>query len=248
MFPQEFIKLMIHNKENFPRISSERNNTATVVIYLLFGLLCLAMLSLFVGVPLSIQLEHNSSLSNREMIFDLIYFPLLLWGIWGLYKNYERQKHKKVILIAVDQDGLHHHQFNGTVQSILYKDLERSKEAYVSDIDRKIGTKYSPGYIFGFKNGVKVPLHFSTAENGLSYIPKNRNQLIAHFLQGAALFCPHIKISPAVYAENFINPKTFEFDKRAQRKTYFIALILIIIILVAIDLFIKYTKGFSLLF
>jgi len=239
---------MIYSKENFPKMCSERNTVVTVVMYILFALLCIAMIALFVGIPLALQLEHNSPLSNGEMIFNLIYFPLLLWGSWLLYKNYLHQKQKKVVLISVDQDGLHHQQADGSVHSVLYKELEKSKEDYVSDIDRKVGTKYSPGYIFGFKNGVKVPIHFSTAENGLSYVPKNKYQLIAHFLQGAVLFCPHIKISPAVYADSFINPKTFEFDKKAQRLTYFIAFVLVIIILLAIDLFIKYTKGFSMLF
>lgn len=56
------------------------------------------------------------------------------------------------------------------------------------------------------------------------------------------------KVSQAVYANYFINPKTFELDKKAQRFTYVIAFIFIVIILLAIDLFIKYTKGFSLLF
>ncbi|KAF2330909.1 hypothetical protein [Flavobacterium nitrogenifigens] len=239
---------MIYNKENFPKISSERNTAATVAIYMLFGLLCIAMLVLFVGIPLSLQLEYNSRLSNEEMIFNFIYFPLLFWGIWALYKNYLQQKQKKVILISVDQHGVHHYQYDGTVKSVLYKELGRSGESYVNDIDRKVGTKYSPAYIFGFKDGVKVPIHFSTAENGLSYVPKNKYQLIAHFLQGATLFCPHLKISPVVYTSNFINPKTFEFDKKAERIAIFIAFILVIIILVAVDLFLKYTKGFSILF
>ncbi|KAF2338342.1 hypothetical protein [Flavobacterium tistrianum] len=239
---------MIYNKENFPKISSERNTAATVTIYILFGLLCIAMLALFVGIPLSLQLEYNSPLSNGELIFDLIYFPLLLWGVWALYKNYQRQKEKKVVLISVDHNGLHHQQSDGTVKSVLYKEMERSGESYVNDIDWKVGTKYSPGYIFGFKNGLKVPIHFSTAENGLSYVPKNKYQLTGHFLQGVTLFCPHLKISPTVYTSNFINPKTFEFDKKAQRIAYFIAFILVIIILIAVDLFLKYTKGFSILF
>lgn len=239
---------MIYNKENFPTISSERNRAVTIVVYGLFGLLYIAMLSILIGIPLSLQLEHNSLLSTGEILFNLIYFPLLLWGLWSLYKNYQRQKLQKVILISIDHYGLHYHRFDGTVQSILYKELERSTETYISDIDRKIGTKYSPGYIFGFKDSARIPIHFSTSENGLSYVPKNKNQLIAHFLQGVSLFCPQIKISPVVYADYFINPATFEFNKKAQIITYFIILILFIIVLIAIDLFTKYTKGFSILF
>lgn len=242
------IFLMIYTKENFPKISSERNLAATITMYFLFGLLCIAMLSLFVGVPLSIQLEHNSRLSSGEIIFNLIYFPLLFWGVWGLYNNYRRQRMKKAILISVDHEGLHHHQFDGNVQSVLYRELGHSTDANVNDIDRKIGTKYSPGYIFGYRDKVRIPIHFSTSENGLSYIPKNKNQLIAHFLQGAVLFSPHIKISPTVYSDYFIDPVTFEFNKKAQIITYFIALLLVVVILLAIDLFTKYTKGFSILF
>lgn len=239
---------MIYSQANFPEIRSERNLGATILVYALFGLLSLAMLALVVAVPLSIQLEHNSHLSNGEIIFDCIYFPLLLWGIWALYKNYQRQRLKKVTLISVDHSGLHHHQFDGKIQSVLYKDLEVSTEVYVSDIDRKTGTKYTPAYIFGFKGGKRIPIHFATSENGLSYLPKNRNQLIAHFLHGVALFCPHIKVSKAVYADYFINPVTFEFNTKAQRITYLIIFILIMIILLAIDLFTKYAKGFSVLF
>jgi hypothetical protein len=239
---------MIYNKENFPKITSERNLYATIFVYLLFGLLCFAMLCLLIALPLSIQLEHNSRLSTGELIFNLIYFPILLWGIWALYKDYKRQKLKKVILISVDRYGIHHHQYNGIIQSILYKELESSAEAYVSDIDRKIGTKYSPGYIFGFKEGKQIPIQFSKPENGLTYIPKNKYDLIGHFLQGVTLFCPHIKISQAVYADYFINPATFEFNKKAQIFTYVLVFILLIIILIAIDLFTKYTKGFSILF
>lgn len=239
---------MIYNKENFPKIISERNLTAIIFVYLLFGLLCIAMLCLFIALPLSMQLEHNSRLSTGEMIFNLIYFPLLLWGIWALYKDYKRQKLKKIILISIDHYGIHYHQYDGSVHSILYKQLESSTEAYVSDIDRKIGTKYSPGYIFGYKEGKQIPIHFSKPDNGLTYIPKNKYHLIGHFLQGVTLFCPHIKISKAVYADYFINPATFEFNKKAQIITYILVLILIMIILIAIDLFTKYTKGFSILF
>ncbi|MDQ6531075.1 hypothetical protein [Flavobacterium sp. LHD-85] len=239
---------MIYNQENFPKIYSERNLGITILIYSLFGLLGVAMLALFVALPLSIQLEHNSPLSSGEMIFDLIYFPLLLWGIWALYKNYQRQRLKKVTMISVDRYGVHHHQLDGKIQSVLYKDLEVSAEVYVSDIDRKTGTKYSPSYIFGFKNGKRIPIYFSTSENGLSYLPKNENQLIAHFLQGVALFCPHLKVSQMVYGFYFINPEIFELDKKAQRIAYLIAFVLVVIILLAIDLLLKYTKGFSLLF
>jgi hypothetical protein len=239
---------MIYNKENFPQISSERNLTATILVYMLFGLLCIAMLALFIGIPLSMQLEHNSHLSNGEMIFNIIYFPMLLWGIWALYKDYRRQKIKKIVLITVDQYGIHYHQYNGIVKSILYKELERSTEAYVSDIDRKIGSKYSPGYIFGFKEGKYIPIPFSTSDNGLTYIPKNKYHLIGHFLKGITLFCPHIKISQAVYADYFINPDTFEFNKKSQIITYLLVLIVIMVMLIAVDLFTKYTKGFSILF
>ncbi|MBW1655186.1 hypothetical protein [Flavobacterium quisquiliarum] len=239
---------MIYNKENFPKVTSQRNVPVTLLVYVLFGLLCFAMLLLFAVLPLSIQLEHNSRLSNGEMIFDLIYFPLLLWGVWALCRNYQHQKLKKIISISVDHNGIHHHQYNGAVESILYKELERSTEIYVSDIDRKIGTKYSPSYIFGFKEGKQIPIHFSKPADGMTYIPKNKYQLIGHFLHGVSLFSPNLKVSQAVYTDYFINPKTFEFDKKAQRITYFIIFIVIILILIGIDLFIKYTKGFSILF
>ena len=239
---------MIYTKENFPKIAAERDLFITILMYGMFGLLFIAMLALLVAIPLSMQLEHNSRLSNNEIIFNAIYFPFVLWGIWGLYKNYQRHKLKKVILIYIDRDGLHHQQFDGTVKSVLYKELGKSTEPYVSDIDRRIGTKYSPSYIFGFKDGVRVPIHFSTAENGLSFVPKNKYQLIAHFLQGAVLFCPHLKISPAVYSDYFIDPDTLEFSKKAQNITYFIVFIVLVIVLLGIDLLTKYTMGFSLLF
>lgn len=239
---------MIFNKENFPELISQRSPALTVLLYLLFGLLCTAALCLLIALPLSLQLEHNSRLSAGEMIFDFIYFPLLIWGMWAVYKNYKRQKLKKIILISVDRYGVHHHQSDGGIQSILYKELESSTEPYVFDIDRKIGTKYSPGYIFGFKNGKQLPIHFSKPENGMTYIPKNKYELIGHFLQGAVLFCPDIKISQAVYADYFINPANFEFNKKAQILTYIMVFILLIVIFIVIDLFIKLTKGFSILF
>lgn len=239
---------MIYNQENFPEITSKRNLTATICVYTMFGLLLIAMLALLIALPLSLQLEYDSPISTNEMIFNLIYFPILLWGLWALYKNYKQQNSKKIILISVDRNGIHHHQYNGTIQSILYKQLESSKEPYVSDIDRKIGTKYSPGYIFGFQEGKQIPIHFSKPDNGMTYIPKNKYQLIGHFLQGATLFCPHIKISQAVYADYFINPATFEFNKKAQIITYILVFVLVVIIMIAVDLFLKYTKGFSILF
>lgn len=239
---------MIYNQENFPEITSKRDLTATICVYTMFGLLLIAMLALLIALPLSIQLEYNSPISTNEMIFNLIYFPILLWGLWALYKNYKHQNSKKIILISVDRNGIHHHQYNGTIQSILYKQLESSKEPYVSDIDRKIGTKYSPGYIFGFHEGKQIPIHFSKPDNGMTYIPKNKYQLVGHFLQGATLFCPHIKISQAVYADYFINPATFEFNQKAQIITYILVFILVVIIMIAVDLFLQYTKGFSVLF
>ncbi|MBE8726013.1 hypothetical protein [Flavobacterium hungaricum] len=236
---------MTYNKENFPELYSQRNLVSTIVVFTLFGILFIAMLALFIGIPLSMQLEHNSSLSKGEIIFNLIYFPILFWVLWIFYKDYKRQKLRKIILISVDQSGIHYHQYDGIVQSILYKELERSTEAYVGDIDRKIGTKYSPGYIFGFKDNKQIPIHFSKPDNGMTYIPKNKYNLIGHFLEGVTLFCPHIKISPAVFADYFIDPDTFKFNKKAQIITYLLVFLLVLIILLAVDLFTKYTKGFS---
>ncbi|WP_345138760.1 hypothetical protein [Flavobacterium ginsengiterrae] len=239
---------MNYTKENFPKICSERHLFLTVLMYGLFGLLLIAMLALLTAVPLSIQLEHNSPLSSNEIIFNVIYFPLIFFGIWKLYKNYQHHKLKKTVLIYIDRNGLHYQQFDGSVRSILYQELEKSTEPYRSDIDIRIGTKYSPGYIFGFKDRARIPIHFSTAENGLSYVPKNKYRLIAHFLQGAALFCPHIKVSPAVYSDYFIDLNTLEFNKKSRTITYVIFFAALIIVLLGIDLLTKYTMGFSLLF
>mgnify|MGYP006203283929 CR=1 FL=1 len=128
------------------------------------------------------------------------------------------------------------------------KTIDIPVDVLVTIDDRKIGTKYSPGYIFGFKNGKKIPIHFSNPENGMTYIPKNKYHLIGHFLKGITLFCPHIKISQAVFADYFINPATFEVNKKAQVITYLLVFVLFLIILIAIDLFTKYTSGFSILF
>lgn len=239
---------MKYTKDNFPEVSSFPNTPLTILFYGLFSLLAMVFLLSVFALPLSFQLQDGDGLGLAAILFNLVYYPGMLWGIWAIAKYYRKARRTKVQRISVDKHGVNYHLADGTVETIFYKQLERSTEAYISDIDRKTGLRYSPGYIFGFINGKRKRIDFYRKSNGLGYIPQSKYQLIGHFLQGITLFRPDLKISKSVFSEYYINPRTFEYDKAGFRNTVITVVVAIILILLAIDLFTKFTKGYSLLF
>ena len=67
-------------------------------------------------------------------------------------------------------------------------------------------------------------------------ISTNSRELRQHFLQGVTLYRPDLRIADSVYTDFFINPSSFEFDKKGYKKTMIIALIISIIILAIVFL------------
>lgn len=176
------------------------------------------------------QARIDGPFTVGAIVLDIIYYPLLVWGIWAAIKEYNKTKHQRISKISVDKNGIHYHFRNGKVDNILYKDLQKSKEAYVQDIDYSPGAKYAPSYIFGFVNGKRKNINFYAHVNGVDYLIKNKNELRAHFLLGVRLFNNRINVSPSIYPFYYINPETFEFDKKAYRNTVIFSVILIVII------------------
>ncbi len=239
---------MKYTKDNFSEVSSLPNIPLTLFVYGVFAILAIVFLFSVLAAPLSFQLQHGGHPGWGAILFNLIYYPAVLWGIWALTQSYRKAKRTKVQRISVDRQGIHYHLADGTVETILYQQLERSTEAYTSDIDRNAGLRYAPGYIFGFMNGKRKRIDFYQKSNGLGYLPQHKYRLIGHFLQGVALFRPDLKVSPSVFAAYYINPETFAYNKAGFRSTVITVIVLIMLLLLAMDLFIKLTKGYSLLF
>lgn len=61
--------------------------------------------------------------------------------------------------------------------------------------------------------------------------PKTKAYCAPIFLQGVTLFRPDLEIEPSVYKEYFINPETFEFDKKTQRDLVFWRVVFVVLLL-----------------
>lgn len=161
--------------------------------------------------------------------FGIIYYPLLIWGSYLGLRYLKRIKGNAVKHITENREGVFYEKINGTVESLLYNQLELSSSAIVYDVfPRKIG-RYGPTELSVFFNDWERTVQFTNTDAAYSYYSGNSRLLRSHFIQGITLFRPDLRIASHVYSAFYIHPETFEFDKKNYRTTIVAVTIFVIL-------------------
>lgn len=231
-----------YSKYDFPEITSSPVWRLSWIWRVIVLLLFLSLIAIFFILPFIFYKEGRLGLWGIVFIL-LLYYPILVWGCIKLTQNYKENKKKKLILVAVNKTGLHYHRNNGEIESILYCNLEKSYEYYIKDVDVRQGSRYSPPRIFVHLNNSKKILYFGDLDGVNNFYSLNEKALRAHFIQGISLFRPDLTISESVYSNFYIRKEDYEFDKKNYIRTIIGAIILIIAIIAAIELWIYYRNN-----
>ncbi|WP_060873519.1 hypothetical protein [Myroides odoratus] len=234
-------------KNNFPELRSVPNWFLTwlnrIFIVVIFGLLFIA----FYAIPI---LFHVDGTVNAEeiSIFSLFYYPLIIWLSYLGLRHFKKSLRNTIAHIIVNKEGVSYIKSNGSVELISYKQLSRSNNSAVIvwDVFTKKLNRYGPMELKVFCDGQPKTVYFST--HVYNYYSGNRHLLRRHFIQGIKLFRPDLNIAPYVYSEFYINPKTFEYNKKSHLKVIILSTLFLILILIAIDLYMQCRFGESLLF
>lgn len=173
-----------------------------------FGvLLLLVAFLLALGLPVV--------MSDKPVIFivvAILYYPALAFGLYRFFL-YQRRIRKRVVRkIQVDDQGIHYERADGTVDQILYHDLEKYNLSDVYDVSISPRNKM---YILNVKyNGSAADVDFDGTDAGYSYYIGNLKALRRRYIQGIVHFRPDLRIDPLVYDVYYINPSDFTFDKK----------------------------------
>src|SRR5690606_15810500 len=157
--------------------------------------------------------------------------------------------------ITVNSKGVFFEKINGTVEPLLYSQLEISSNDNIvydvfigSNLIYTGNTNYRQTFLKVFLKGNEQKVHFFHPNVAYSYYARNSRLLRSHFIQGITLFRPDLRIAPNVYSEFSIHPQTFEFDKKEHWKAIVFAIIFIILLFIGIEWYMKYRFGDSLIF
>lgn len=241
-------------KDNFHEIKSEPNWLVTwcirFVFFPLFGFLVLS----FYFVP--VLFYTDGSIDGEQLLaFGMIYYPLLIVLSYFVVRFLKRRKSKSVRHIKVNCEGIFYELIDGTEESLRFDQFEISSNdhiVYDVFIDSKLQftgeNTYPQAFLKVFLNGKEHEVRPFHPDWGYSYFTRNSRILRSHFLRGIALFRPDLRIDPFIYSEFSIHPETYEFDKKNYRTGIILAIILVILIFIGIDRYMKYRFGASLLF
>ena len=203
------------------------------------------MVICILAIPLAFQLENGGTLGWRGIIFDIFYYALMLWILWWFFDRYQKTRKKRLREIVVDRQGVHYFSINGTKNSILYAQLEKSNKMYEKDIDWKPRIRTSVGYLYGHKSGNRLKISFNSNHFGAAHFIKNKNILIGHFLKGVKQFDSSLSISDSVFSEFHIDKDTFIYDRQEHVKFVIICIVFLSLIALAICYLTRITQWYS---
>lgn len=246
--------MSVFTKDNFPEIKSEPNWFWTwcirIVFFPLFGSLVLC----FYITPVLFYVDDMIE-GEQLFAFGIIYYPVVIWLGYIAVRYLKRIKSKAVRHITVNREGIFYERIDGTIESLLYSQLEKSSDDFTI-YDVFIGSNlvytgtstlrqtFLKVFLKGDEQEVR-PFHPGV---GYSYYAGNSRSLRGHFIQGVTLFRTDLRIAPNVYSEFSIHPKTFEFDKKVYWQAIVMGIIIIIIVFICIEWYMKYRFGDSLIF
>lgn len=214
------------SKQNFPAITSQPNRPATWALRLLLWIVVIAVFFSIYAIPTAFAFDPYYS-SNWGIIV-IIYLILLVLTAW-LIKLIRTQKKNTIVEIVVDEKGMHRKRFNGSIDSILYKDLQKNTNPYEGGDIYVVTPRRSPPMLRLIKLSIETTAMFTT-DITYSYFTGNMFELRAHFIKGIQIFRPDLKIADDVFEKFYINRDDFSFDKKSYRKTILLVVILLLII------------------
>lgn len=150
------------------------------------------------------------------MIFPaLLCFPIGLGILIPSVKHYIIKRNEQPSKIIVNENGLLYCNKKGkTVRQVLYNDLVSSGK----DFDVSTVNTTSSGIIpmlEVFTASEKDDSAVSRIEMNLPlHVVKHRYMLFAHFLRGITIFRPDLKIAPQVFPNYFIDPETWQINRK----------------------------------
>jgi|GEM_PF-342407 len=246
--------MSVFTKDNFPEIKSEPNWFWTWCIRIIFSFLFGLLVLLFYITPFLFYIGGTIE-GNRFFTFAIIYYPIVIWLSYIAVRYLKRIKSKAVRHITVNREGIFYEQLEGTVESLLYCQLEKSSDDF-NIYDVFIGSNlvytgtstYRQTFLKVFLKGNEQKVRPFHPDVAYSYYAGNSRTLRSHFIQSITLFRPDLRIAPNVYSEFSIHPETFEFDKKGHWQAIVLAIIFIILLFIGIEWYMKYRFGYSLIF
>lgn len=243
--------MSVYTKDNFPEIISRPHWgltwTLRVVCSMVFGLLIL----LIYFIPTAFYIDGTMD-ADVFIFFSAIYYPVMIYLSYRGVRYLKSVGGKAVIRISVNHKGIFYLKRNGSVTSLRYQQLEWASKGIVFDVFAQTDTtwQYGPGptALKCFFGGKEFTVHFRITDLFYSYYTGNSRILRQHFIQGVAVFRPELRIAPNVYANFYIEPKTFAFDKRKYLKTVLIVVILLLLFILAMEWYMWYRFDGSFIF
>lgn len=222
---------MLYTREKFPEISSEPSQFWTWFIRITFAVIIGMILLGFFCIPLLLYLEKEFY-GTGAVLFLLIYYPVLCLVLYLLVKLIIRNKKKAVHSIVVNKEGAFYKKHDGSTEAILYKHLQRSGKNSTKDIFTKSVPVdgHNLIYLKVFYGGREITVDFGRIDVAFGSYAQNHRTLRSHFLHGIKIFRPDLVIDPIVYQHYFINPETFEFEKKAHRNVIIWTIVFVVLL------------------
>lgn len=222
---------MLYTKENFPEISSEPNLFWTWFIRVTFAVVIGIMLLGFFCIPILLYWEEEIS-GPGGVFFLFIYYPVLCVVLYLLIRLIIRNKKKAVHSIIVNREGLFYKKHDGSTESVLYKNLQYSAKNFTKDVftESVPVDGHNLIYLKVFYGGRAITVDFGRIDVAFGSYAQNHRILRSHFLHGIKIFRSDLVIDPMVYQHFFINPETFEFEKKEHRNIIIWTIVFIVIL------------------
>ncbi|WPO90341.1 hypothetical protein [Chryseobacterium sp. HR92] len=146
------------------------------------------------------------------VVVAILYYPALVFGLYRFILYQKTARKREVKRIVVDDKGVHYERKNGTIDSILYDDLEKYHLENEYDVSLSPRNKI---YVLKVKyNNSVTDVDFDGVDAGYNSYIVNLKALQRRYIQGIVYFRPDLRISPSVYTTYNINPVDFTFDKK----------------------------------
>lgn len=201
-------------EKTFPSIESKISKFPTFLLQaLLYGLLLFCFVILFL-LPIYGVYKRGIGVMFYPASF-CIFFALLI--LIPSIKHYIINRNRLSSKIIINETGLlYYNQKCEIVNKILYTDLISSgKDFDVTAVNTRTSGIMSLLEIFTASE--KGDIAASRIEMNLPlYVVGNRYTLYAHFLKGITLFRPDLKIDERVFLTYFIDPKTWQINRKSS--------------------------------
>ncbi|TZF94295.1 hypothetical protein FW781_16975 [Chryseobacterium panacisoli] len=146
------------------------------------------------------------------VVVSIVYYPALGFGLYRFILYQKTVRKREVKKIVVDDKGVHYERKNGTIDRILYQDLEKYHLADEYDVNLSPRNKI---YVLQVKhNDSVINVDFDGVDAGYSSYIVNLRALRRKYIQGIVYFRPDLRINPCIYTTYNINPVDFTFDKK----------------------------------